>query len=67
MEQAEPIIIAVVQQLLGFALCYLEKSKFHSDDFTMQGLVSMVLELCSYMSMRLGWRQLLWFFREWSR
>ncbi|KAK1586642.1 hypothetical protein Q3G72_004526 [Acer saccharum] len=36
MEQAEPIIIAVVLQLLGFALCYLEKSKFHSDDFTMQ-------------------------------
>ncbi|KAK0584015.1 hypothetical protein LWI29_006535 [Acer saccharum] len=44
-EQAEPIIIAVVQQLLEFALCYLEKSKFHSDDFTMQNNILQLLEI----------------------
>lgn len=25
-EQAEPIVVAVIQQLVEFALCYLEKS-----------------------------------------
>ncbi|KAK2663188.1 hypothetical protein Ddye_001762 [Dipteronia dyeriana] len=44
-EQAEPIIIAVVQQLLEFALCYLEKLKFHSDDFSMQNNILQLLEI----------------------
>ncbi|KAL5739314.1 hypothetical protein ACOSQ2_028494 [Xanthoceras sorbifolium] len=44
-EQAEPIIIAVTQQLLEFALCYLEKSKFDSDDFSMQNNIIQLLEI----------------------
>lgn len=36
MEQAEPLVVAVVLKLLEFALCYLEKSNFRSDDFTIQ-------------------------------
>ncbi|GFS30485.1 auxin transport protein [Actinidia rufa] len=35
-EQAQPIIVAVVQQSLEFAICYLEKSVSSSDDFTVQ-------------------------------
>lgn len=30
-EQAEPIVVAVVQQLVEFALCYLEKSIKNDD------------------------------------
>ncbi|PSR87752.1 Auxin transport protein like, partial [Actinidia chinensis var. chinensis] len=35
-EQAQPIIVAVVQQSLEFAICYLEKSVSSSDDFAVQ-------------------------------
>lgn len=35
-EQAGAIIVAVRQQLLEFAVCYLEKSEFNSDDFSLQ-------------------------------
>lgn len=35
-EQAGPLVIAGVQQLLDFAICYLEKSEFSSDDFSVQ-------------------------------
>lgn len=36
MEQAEAIVIAVVQQSLEFAVCYLEKSEFNADDLSNQ-------------------------------
>lgn len=35
-EQAEPVIIAAVQQALEFAICYLEKSVPSGDDLTVQ-------------------------------
>ncbi|GFS30527.1 hypothetical protein Acr_00g0012440 [Actinidia rufa] len=35
-EQAQPIIVAVVQHSLEFAICYLEKSVSSSDDLTVQ-------------------------------
>ncbi|XP_050227128.1 auxin transport protein BIG [Mercurialis annua] len=47
-DQTEPVVIAVVEQLLEFAVCYFEKSDFSStDDFTtaMQGNVVNLLEL----------------------
>ncbi|KAJ9147476.1 hypothetical protein P3X46_029633 [Hevea brasiliensis] len=44
-EQAEPIVIAVVQQLLEFAVCYLERSDFSSDDSSKQGNVILLMEL----------------------
>lgn len=35
-EQAEPIVVAVVQQLVEFALCYLEKSITNGDCLNFQ-------------------------------
>ncbi|KAG6741868.1 hypothetical protein POTOM_055148 [Populus tomentosa] len=35
-EQAEPIVVAVVNQLVEFAVCYLEKSEFSGNDFSIQ-------------------------------
>lgn len=40
MEQSDPIVVAVVQQLLEFAVCYLERSEFSSDDLSRQVGVS---------------------------
>lgn len=36
MEQADPLIVAIMHQLLELSLCYLEKSEFNQDDFTIQ-------------------------------
>ncbi|XP_048230333.1 auxin transport protein BIG [Ricinus communis] len=46
-EQVEPIVVAVVQQLLEFAVCYLEKSDCigNVDFTTAQGNVILLLEL----------------------
>ncbi|XP_052195482.1 auxin transport protein BIG isoform X2 [Diospyros lotus] len=44
-EQAEPIIIAVVQQSLEFAICYLEKSVCGSDELTVQNVMVQTLEI----------------------
>lgn len=35
-EQAEALIVAVVQQSLEFAVSYLEKSEFNGDDLSIQ-------------------------------
>lgn len=35
-EQAEAIIVATVQLSLEFAVCYLERSEFGSEDMTIQ-------------------------------
>lgn len=35
-EQAGPVIVAVMQELLEFAVCYLERSEFDNDDFSVQ-------------------------------
>lgn len=35
-EQLEPVIVAVVQKSIEFALCYLEKSIFNRDDLSLQ-------------------------------
>ncbi|XP_059670492.1 auxin transport protein BIG [Cornus florida] len=43
-EHAEPIIVAVVQQSLNFAICYLEKSMRSSDDLTVQNNMVQLLE-----------------------
>ncbi|KAI8020121.1 Auxin transport protein BIG [Camellia lanceoleosa] len=44
-EQAEPVIVAVVQQSLEFAICYLEKSVSSSDDLTVQNNMVQILEI----------------------
>ena len=41
-EQAEGILVAIVQQSVEFAVCYLEKSGFHDDDDDL-GLVQVCL------------------------
>ncbi|XP_057491422.1 uncharacterized protein LOC130777170 [Actinidia eriantha] len=41
-EQAQPIIVAVVQYSLEFAICYLEKSVSSSDDLTVQGYICFI-------------------------
>lgn len=46
-EQAEPMVIAVVQQLLEFAVCYLERSDFSTDDLSIQ-----VCAACKVMLMK---------------
>uniref|UniRef100_A0A6N2L1D7 Uncharacterized protein n=1 Tax=Salix viminalis TaxID=40686 RepID=A0A6N2L1D7_SALVM len=38
-EQAEPTVVAVVHQLVEFAVCYLEKAEFSGNDFSIQPLV----------------------------
>lgn len=45
MDQVEPVIVAVVQQSLEFAVCYLENSDIEREDFGLQvhGLFSLVL------------------------
>jgi hypothetical protein len=35
-EQAEALIVAVIQQSLEFAISYLEKSEFNGDDSSIQ-------------------------------
>jgi E3 ubiquitin-protein ligase UBR4 len=35
-EQAEGVLVAIVQQSIEFALCYLEKSGFDDDDLGIQ-------------------------------
>ncbi|WCJ25516.1 auxin transport protein (BIG) [Euphorbia peplus] len=44
-EPSEPVVVAVGQQLLEFAVCYLERSEFNSDDLTTQGNVVLLMEL----------------------
>ncbi|XP_020540052.1 auxin transport protein BIG isoform X2 [Jatropha curcas] len=44
-EQTEPVVVAVVEQLLEFAVCYLEKSELTSDDLSTQGNVLLLMEL----------------------
>ncbi|KAL3624091.1 hypothetical protein CASFOL_032907 [Castilleja foliolosa] len=44
-EQIEPVALAVVQQSMEFALCYLEKWICRSDDTTLQNIVLQLLEL----------------------
>lgn len=44
-EHAEPILVAVVQQLVEFALCYLEKSIRNSDDSSFQDNMVQILEI----------------------
>ncbi|KAJ8751615.1 hypothetical protein K2173_025768 [Erythroxylum novogranatense] len=43
-EQAEPVIVAVVHHLLEFAVCYFENSDFSGDDMSMQDDVILFLE-----------------------
>lgn len=35
-EQADAVIVAIVQQSLEFAVCYLERSEFSSEDMSIQ-------------------------------
>lgn len=44
-EQAEPIVVAVVNQLVEFAVCYLEKSEFSGNDFSIQNNMAVLMEL----------------------
>ncbi|KAI3452175.1 hypothetical protein Pfo_008840 [Paulownia fortunei] len=44
-EQAEPVVVAVVQQVIEFALCYLEKWIGRSDDSSLQNIMLQLLEL----------------------
>ncbi|KAL8124720.1 auxin transport protein BIG isoform X1 [Apium graveolens] len=44
-EQAEPIVVAVVQQLVEFALCYLEKSITNVDCLNFQDIMVQMLEM----------------------
>nr|XP_011467865.1 PREDICTED: auxin transport protein BIG [Fragaria vesca subsp. vesca] len=44
-EQAEAIIVATVQLALEFAVCYLERSEFGSDDMTIQNNMMQLLEI----------------------
>ncbi|KAL6961117.1 RING-type E3 ubiquitin transferase [Sarracenia purpurea var. burkii] len=44
-EQADAVMVAVVQQSLEFALCYLEKSVSNCDDLTVQNNMLQILEI----------------------
>ncbi|XP_057769810.1 auxin transport protein BIG [Salvia miltiorrhiza] len=44
-EQVEPVVVAVVQQSIEFALCYLEKWIGKSDDSSLQNTMLQLLEL----------------------
>ncbi|KAF3945345.1 hypothetical protein CMV_028261 [Castanea mollissima] len=44
-EQAEALIVAVVQQSLEFAVSYLEKSEFNGDDLSIQNKLVQLLEI----------------------
>ncbi|KAF5725427.1 auxin transport protein BIG isoform X1 [Tripterygium wilfordii] len=44
-EQVDPIVFALVHQLLEFAVCYLENSKFKSDDLSTQSNIVQLLEI----------------------
>ncbi|KAL7101089.1 hypothetical protein ACP275_08G035100 [Erythranthe tilingii] len=44
-DQVEPVAVAVVQQSIEFALCYLEKCIRKSDDSTLQNAMLQLLEL----------------------
>ncbi|RDX61167.1 Auxin transport protein BIG, partial [Mucuna pruriens] len=44
-EQAEGVLIAIVQHSIEFALCYLEKSGFDSDDLGIQNNMIHLLEM----------------------
>ncbi|GER49260.1 E3 ubiquitin-protein ligase UBR4 [Striga asiatica] len=44
-EQVEPVVVAVVQQSMEFALCYLEKWNSKSDDASLQNIMVQLLEL----------------------
>ncbi|KAL5582074.1 hypothetical protein UlMin_014516 [Ulmus minor] len=44
-EQVEAIVVAVVEQSLEFAVCYLEKSEFNSDDLSVQNNMVQLLEM----------------------
>ncbi|KAL8471843.1 hypothetical protein ACS0TY_029181 [Phlomoides rotata] len=44
-EQLEPVVVAVVQQSIEFALCYLEKWIGKSDDSSLQSTMLQLLEL----------------------
>ncbi|XP_057963954.1 auxin transport protein BIG isoform X2 [Malania oleifera] len=43
-EQAEPIIVAIVQQSLEFATCFLEKTVSSNDDLNLQNNMAQLLE-----------------------
>lgn len=43
-EQLEPIIIAILQQSLEFATCYLEKFDFEAEDLSIQDDITQLLE-----------------------
>lgn len=44
MDQVEPVVVAVVQQSIEFALCYLEKWIGKSDDSSVQVLLLLIEE-----------------------
>lgn len=44
-EQLEPVIVAVVQKSIEFALCYLEKSIFNRDDLSLQVCIFFLLSI----------------------
>ncbi|KAL0540634.1 hypothetical protein IC582_020643 [Cucumis melo] len=43
-DQAEAIVVAVIKKSLEFVFCYLEKSEFKCDDFSIQNTMLMILE-----------------------
>ncbi|XP_008230303.1 PREDICTED: auxin transport protein BIG [Prunus mume] len=43
--QAEAIIVAIVQLSLEFAVCYLERSEFNSEDMSIQSIMVQLLEI----------------------
>lgn len=44
-EQAEGVLVAIVQQSIEFALCYLKKSRFDDDDLGIQANMIHLLEI----------------------
>ncbi|TQD82010.1 hypothetical protein C1H46_032473 [Malus baccata] len=44
-EQADAVIVAIVQQSLEFAVCYLERSEFSSEDMSIQNNMVQLLEM----------------------
>ncbi|CAI9758716.1 unnamed protein product [Fraxinus pennsylvanica] len=44
-EQVEPVVVAVLQQSIEFALCYLEKSVRNSDDSSLHNIMVQLLEV----------------------
>ncbi|KAJ6369826.1 hypothetical protein OIU76_028138 [Salix suchowensis] len=44
-EQAEPTVVAVVHQLVEFAVCYLEKAEFSGNDLSLQNTMAVLMEL----------------------